>query len=122
MRLVMLLFILIVDCSALQLVQVVFKGNWAVVPDHRVPLWNDAHVSSTLVMGDGAIIMSVINMEAPSTILPQGAIPFGMVGFFITAFEAVREGGALALVTLVFGNCPQLEAIFALNVAPLILR
>jgi len=73
-------------------------------------------------MGNGAVIVGVINVEAPMTVLPQGAIPFGMVGLFVTAFEAVREGGALTLVTLVFGDSMQLEAIFALDITPLILR
>ena len=66
--------------------------------------------------------MNVIDVEAPMTVLPQRAIPFGVVRLFITAFEAVGERGALALVTFVLGDSAQLEAIFALDVAPLILR
>jgi len=72
-------------------------------------------------MGNGAVIISVVNMETPLAVLPQGAIPFSMVGLFVAAFEAVGEGGVLMLVTLVLGDSTQLEAIFALNIAPLIL-
>jgi len=45
-----------------------------------------------------------------------------VVRFFVTAFEAIRKGGVLAFVTLVFGDSTQLEAIFAFNVTPLIFR
>jgi len=55
-------------------------------------------------MGDGAIVVGVIDMEAPTTVLPQGAVPFSMVRLFIPAFKAIGEGGALALVTLVLGD------------------
>ena len=57
-----------------------------------------------MVIRDGAVIVNVIDVEAPTTVLPQRAIPFSMVGLFITAFEAVGERGALALVTLVLGD------------------
>ena len=60
-----------------------------------MPFWHNARVFDALEMRDGAIIMGVIDVEAPPTILPQGAIPFGMVGFLITTLETVREGGAL---------------------------
>jgi len=101
-RLVMQLLILIVYGSTPQFVRVVFKGNWAVVTNHWMPLGDDAGVFDALIMGGGAIIMSVVNAEAPSTILPQGAIPFGVVWLFVTTFEAIGEGGAFALVSLVF--------------------
>jgi len=55
-------------------------------------------------MGNRAVIVGVINVEAPTTVLLQGAIPFGMVRLFITAFEAIGERGALAFVTLVLGD------------------
>jgi len=43
-----------------------------------------------------------------------------MVGLFVAIFEAVREGGALALVGLVFGDGACFQAVFSFNVAPLI--
>jgi len=46
-------------------------------------------------MGSGAIVMGMVNMEAPPTILPEGAVPFSMVRFFVAALKTVREGGAL---------------------------
>jgi len=73
-------------------------------------------------MGDGAVIVGVVDVEAPVTVLPQGTIPFGMVRFFVTTLKAVGERGALAFVTLVFGDSAQLKAIFALDITPLILR
>jgi len=121
-QLVMLLFVFIVNRSTLQLVQVVFEGNWAVVAYHWVPLWDDACLPCALVMGNGTIVVSVVNMEAPSTVLPQGTIPFSMVRFFVTALETIGEGGAFALVTLVFEDSVQLEAIFSFDVTPLIFR
>ena len=100
-QLVTQLLIFVVDRSAPELIQVIFKGNWAVIADHWVPLWKDACISSALVMGDGAVVVSVIDVEAPMTVLSQGTIPFSMVRLFITAFEAIGERGALAFVTLV---------------------
>ena len=73
-------------------------------------------------MGNRAVVVGVINMEAPVTVLLQGAIPFGVVGLLITAFEAVGEGSALALVTLVLGDGAQLKTILAFDVTPLALR
>ena len=69
-----------------------------------MPLGDDTCIFDALVMGGGAVIMSVINVEAPPTILPQGTIPFSVIRFFIATLEAVREGGAFALVGLVFGD------------------
>jgi len=72
-------------------------------------------------MGGGAIIVSMVDMEAPPTVLPQGAVPFSMVRLFVATFEAVGEGGALSFpFALVFGYSMQLKAIFAFNIAPLI--
>jgi len=48
--------------------------------------------------------MSMVDMEAPTAVLPQGTISFGVVGFLVTTFEAVWEGGVLALVILVLGH------------------
>jgi len=120
-QLVTLLFIFVVDCCASQLIQVVFEGDQAIVANHWVPLWDDTYIPSALVVGNGAVIVSVINMEAPATVLPQGAIPFSIVGLFVTALKTVREVSALALVTLVLGDGVQLEAIFTLDITPLIL-
>jgi len=69
-----------------------------------VPLGDDAGVLDTLIMGGRTIIMSMVNAKTPPAVLPQGAIPFGVVGLFITTFEAVGEGGALAFVGLVLGD------------------
>ena len=55
-------------------------------------------------MGGGAIIVSVVNMEAPMTVLPQGTVPFSVVRFFVTALETIRERGMFVLMTLVFGD------------------
>ena len=67
-----------------------------------MPLGDDACVFDALVMGGGAIIVSVVDVEAPSAILPQGAVPFSVVRLFVATFEAIGEGGALALVGLFF--------------------
>jgi len=85
-----------------------------------VPLRDDACIFCALVMGGRAVFMSVVNTETPLTILPQGAIPFIVVGFLITTLEAVGEGGVLALVGLVFWNGAQLQAIFSLDIASLV--
>ena len=92
------------------------------IANPQMPLWNNAHVLGALVMGDGAVIIGVVNVEAPTAVLPQGAVPFSVVRFFVTAFETIGEGGALAFVTLVLGDSMQLETVFAFNIAPLILR
>jgi len=72
-------------------------------------------------MGNRAVIVDVIDVEAPMTVLPQGAIPLGVVRFFVTAFEAIGERGVLVFVTFVFGDGAQLKTIFTFDVAPLIL-
>jgi len=74
------------------------------VADHRVPLRDDTGVFDILVMGGRAVVMSVVNAETPPTILPQGAVPFGVVRLLVATFEAIREGGAFAFVGLVFGD------------------
>jgi len=73
-------------------------------------------------MGSGAVVVSVVNAETPSTVFPQGAIPFGVVGLFVAAFEAVREGGALTFVGLTLWNGVCFKAIFSFDVAPLLFR
>jgi len=86
-----------------------------------MPLWHNTCVFDTLEMRGRAVVIGVVNTEAPPTILPQGAIPFGVVRFLIIAFEAVREGGTLAFpFQLVLGYGSQLKAIFSFNVAPLV--
>jgi len=69
-QLVTQLFVFIVHSSAPQLVQVVLKGNWAVVADQWVPLRDDAGVLDALIMGCRAVVVSVVNAEAPSAVLP----------------------------------------------------
>ena len=85
-----------------------------------MPLGNDAGVLDTLVVGGGAIIMSVVDTEAPSAVLPQGAVPLGVVGLLVATFEAIGEGGALALVGLVFWDGRGLQTVFSFDVAPLV--
>ena len=69
-----------------------------------MPLRHNACVLDALEIRGRAIVVSVVDTEAPSAVLPQGAIPFSMVGLFVTAFEAIRERGALLLpFELVFG-------------------
>ena len=58
---------------------------------------HNTHVLDTLEVGGGAVIMGVVDMEAPPTVLPQGAVPFGVVRLFVTTLETVGEGGALTL-------------------------
>ena len=88
-----------------------------------MPLWYNTCVLDALEMRGGAIVMGVVNMEAPPTILPQGAIPFGMVRFFVATLETVGEGGALLLpFALVLGYGAHLKAIFSFDITPLIFR
>jgi len=67
-----------------------------------VPLGDDAGVFDALIMGGRAVVISMVNAEAPPTVLLQGAVPLGVVGLFVATFEAIGEGGALMLVSLVF--------------------
>ena len=116
-------FIVIVPCGAPQLVGVLLKGGRAYVTHHSVPLWHNARIFDALEMRGGAIVVGVINAEAPPTVLPQGAVPFSMVRFFVTALETIGEGGALSFpFDFVFGYGAQLEAVFSFNIAPLIFR
>jgi len=69
-----------------------------------VPLGNDAGILSALVMGGGAVVISVVDVEAPLAVFPQGAIPFSVIGLLVVAFETVGEGGAFAFVGLIFGD------------------
>jgi len=85
-----------------------------------MPLGNDTSVFDALPVGSGAVVVSVVNAEAPSAILPQGAIPFGVVRLRVVAFEAVGEGGALSFVSLVFQDGTCFEAVFSFDVAPFI--
>ena len=86
-----------------------------------MPLWYDTCVLDALEMGGRAVVMGVVDAEAPPTVLPQRAIPFSMIRFFVATLEAVGEGGALSLpFALVFGYSVQLEAIFSFDVTPLI--
>ena len=65
--------------------------------------------------------MGVVDAEAPPTVLPQGAIPFSVIGLFVAAFETIGERGALPFpFALVFGYGAQLEAVFSFDVAPLV--
>ena len=69
-----------------------------------MPLWHNTCVFDALEMGGRAVIVGVVDAEAPPTVLPPGAIPFSMVRFFVVALEIVGERGALSLpFALVFG-------------------
>ena len=85
-----------------------------------MPLGDDAGVFDALIMGGRAIVMSMVNVEAPSTVRPQGAVPFGMVGLLIATFETIGEGGMFVLVGLVFWDSVCLQTVFSFDVAPLI--
>ena len=85
-----------------------------------MPFRDDASVFDTLIMGGRAVVMSMVNAEAPSTVLPQGAVPLGMVGLLVATFEAIGEGGALALVSLVFRDGVCLQTVFSFDIAPLV--
>ena len=88
-----------------------------------MPLWHNTRGFDALKVRGGAIVIGVIDAEAPPTVLPQGAVPLGMVGLFVAAFEAVGEGGALAFpFALVLWYGVQFKAIFTFNIAPLIFR
>ena len=117
-------FIVIIPGSAPQLVGVfLLKGGRADITHHSVPLWHNACTLDTLKMWGGAVVVGVVNAEAPPTVLPQGTIPFGVVGLFIVTLETVRERGTLSLpFEFVFGYGAQLETVFSFNIAPLVLR
>ena len=69
-----------------------------------MPLRHNTCVLDALEMRGGAVVMSVVDTEAPPAVLPQGAIPFGMVRLFVTTLETVGERGTLSLpFALVFG-------------------
>jgi len=67
-----------------------------------VPFGDDTGVLDALIMGGGAVVVSMVNAEAPSAVLPQRAVPFGVIRLLIATLEAVREGSMLAFVGLVF--------------------
>jgi len=85
-----------------------------------VPLGDDTGVFDTLVMGSGAVVMSMVYAETPPTVFPQGAIPFGVVGLFVAAFEAIGERGALTLASLILRDSVCFKAIFSFDVTPLV--
>ena len=60
-----------------------------------MPFRYNTCILDALEMGGGAVVMGMVNAEAPPTVLPQGAVPFGMIGLFVTAFETIGEGSAL---------------------------
>ena len=120
MQLVTQLLIFIIHCRTAQLIQVVLEGDRAVIANHQMPLGDDTGVFDALIVGGRAIIMGVVDTEAPPTILPQGAIPFSMIWLFVATFEAVGEGGTFVLVSLVFRNGAQLQTVFAFDVTPLV--
>ena len=121
-QLVALSFIVIIPCGAPQLVGVLlFEASWTYITNHSVPLWHNARVFDALEVRGGAIIVGVVNTEAPPTVLPQGAVPFSVIGLFVTALETIGEGGALSFpFDFVFGYGAQLEAVFSFDIAPLI--
>ena len=86
-----------------------------------MPLWHNARVFDALEVRGGAIVMGMVDTEAPPTVLPQGTVPLGMVGLFVAALETIGEGGALSFpFALVLWYGLQLEAVFSVDVAPLI--
>jgi len=121
-RLVTNLLVLIVHSGAPELIRIILESDGAVVADQRVPFRHDAGVFDALIVGGGTVVMSVVDAEAPPAVFPQGAVPFGVVGFCVVAFETIREGGALALVSLTLRDGTCFEAIFSLNITPLVFR
>ena len=86
-----------------------------------MPLWHNARVLDALEVRGGAIVMGMVDADAPPAVLPQGTIPLGMVRLFVATLEAIGEGGALSFpFALVFWDGAQLEAVFSFDVAPLI--
>ena len=88
-------FIVIIPSGTSQLVRVFLKSSWAYVTHHHMPLWHNTCIFDALEVRGGAIVMGVVDAEAPPTVLPQGAVPFSVVGFFVATFETVGEGGVL---------------------------
>jgi len=86
-----------------------------------VPLRDDTGVFDTLVMRGGAVIVSMVNAEAPSAVLPQGAVPFSVIWLLVATLETIREGSALVLVGLIFGDSMCFQTVFSFDVAPLVL-
>ena len=79
------------------------KGSGAVLACTWVPRRDDTPGEGALVVGSGAVVVSVVSGKTPPANLPQGAIVFVVVGGFLIAFEAIREWGrgarALAFVS-----------------------
>ena len=88
-----------------------------------MPLWHNACVLNILEVGGGAVVVSVVGMEAPPIVLPQGTIPFTMVGLLVAILKAIGEGGVLVLsMALVCRYGTQLKAVFTFDVTPLVFR
>jgi len=121
-RLVSNLLVLIVHSGAPKLIRIILESDGAVVADQRVPFGNDTGVFDTLIVGGGTVIVNVVDAEAPPAVLPQGAVPFGVVGFCVVALETIRERGALALMSLTLRDGTCFEAVFSFDVAPLVFR
>ena len=85
-----------------------------------MPFRDDASVFDALIMGGRAVVVSMVDAEAPLIVLPQGAVPLGVVGLLVATFEAIGEGGVLALVSLVFRDGTCLQTVFSFDVAPLV--
>ena len=80
------------------------KRGGAELARARVPRGNDAPGEGALVVGGGAVVMSVVGGEAPVANLPQRAVIFVVVGGLLIALEAIREwGGRARALTLVCG-------------------
>ena len=58
-----------------------------------MPSGDDTACGGATVMGLGAVVVSMLGVEAPMASLPERALRFAMVGFVLVTFEAVREAG-----------------------------
>ena len=88
-----------------------------------MPLRHDAGIFNALKVGGGTIVVSVINTEIPSAVLPQGAVPFSVVGLLITTLETVGKRGALSFpFAFVLWYGMQLQTVFTFDIAPLVFR
>jgi len=83
-------------------------------------LRDDAGVFNALIMGGRAVVVSVVDAKTPSTILPQGTVPFGVVRLLVATFETIGEGGALVLVSLVFWDGACFQTVFSFDITPLV--
>ena len=85
-----------------------------------MPFRDNTSVFDALIMGGRAVVVSMVDAEAPLTVLPQGAVPLGVVRLLVATFKAIGEGGALALVSLVFWDGACLQTVFSFDIAPLV--